>query len=166
MPQDRLNRDEFYARLAALNEEQLKKALWTLYWRGAAPVRQRIEAEISPLPAARRPAAPDPPDPARVLERVRSFTELARSGAYIAGDRRVSPKERSRWRVTFRGLADEARHALAADGSEPADLRCRAASELVTALQGVNSRQSWRSVGHLHQLIRKLPTWPSAQERR
>lgn len=121
MPQDRLNRDEFYARLAVLNEEQLKKALWTLYWRGAAPVRQRIEAEISPLPAARRPGAPDPPDPARVLERVRSFTELARSGAYIAGDRRVSPKERSRWRVTFRGLADEARHALAADRSEPAE---------------------------------------------
>src|SRR6266568_3809912 len=36
---ERMNREDFYARLAALDEERLKKALWNLYWRGAAPVR-------------------------------------------------------------------------------------------------------------------------------
>lgn len=122
MPQQRLNRDEFFARLAPLDEDGLKKALWNLYWRGAAPVRERIEAEISPLPAARRPAnKPALPDPVKVLVEVRSFTELARSGAYIAGNRRVSPKERSGWRFTFGRLADEARRALAAQDSEPAE---------------------------------------------
>lgn len=122
MPQNRLNREEFYARLAALDEEQLKKSLWNLYWRGAAPVRERIEAEISPLPAQRRPGtAAEPPDPGQVLESVRTFTELARAGAYIAGDRRVSPKERSRWRFTFRALAEDARRALATERSEPAE---------------------------------------------
>jgi hypothetical protein len=122
MPQNRLNREEFYAQLAALDEERLKKALWNLYWRAAAPVRERVEAEISPLPAARRPGTKaEPPDPEQVLEQVRSFTALARSGAYIAGDRRVSPKERSRWRFTFRTLADESRRALAAERSEPAE---------------------------------------------
>jgi hypothetical protein len=121
MPQPRMNREEFFARLAPLDEEQLKKGLWNLYWRGAAPVRERIEAEISPLPAARRPPGKALPDPAKVLEDVRSFTELARSGAYIAGNRRVSPKERSGWRFTFGRLANEARRALAAQDSEPAE---------------------------------------------
>jgi len=121
MPQQRMNREEFFARLAPLDEELLKKALWNLYWR-AAPVRERVEAEISPPPAARRPANKAAPlDPAKVLKEVRSFTELARSGAYIAGDRRVSSKERSGWRFTFGRLADDARRALAAQDSEPAE---------------------------------------------
>jgi hypothetical protein len=59
--------------------------------------------------------------PAKVLKEVRSFTELARSGAYIAGDRRVSSKERSGWRFTFGRLADDARRALTAQDSEPAE---------------------------------------------
>ena len=122
MPQNRLNREEFYSRLAVLDEERLKKALWNLYWRGASPVRERIEAEISPLPAARHPRpATEQPDPQQVLAKVRAFTLLARSGAYMAGDRRVSRTERSRWRFTFRGLAEEARRALAAERSEPAE---------------------------------------------
>jgi len=33
--------------------------------------------------------------------------ELAESGAYIAGDRRVSRTERTKWRVTFRRLATD-----------------------------------------------------------
>jgi hypothetical protein len=43
MPAHRMNRDEFYRKLAPLDEERLKKALWTLYWRGSAPMRERIE---------------------------------------------------------------------------------------------------------------------------
>ena len=47
-----------------------------------------------------------------MLSEVSEFVALARSGAYMAGDRRVSPRERSRWRFKFRRLAEEA---LAAD---------------------------------------------------
>jgi hypothetical protein len=43
---DRMNREQFYAAMADLDEQRLRKALWNLYWRGAAPVRERIEAEI------------------------------------------------------------------------------------------------------------------------
>ncbi len=39
--------------------------------------------------------------------------------AYIGGDRRVSPKERSQWRVTFKRLATEARQALAVEDPGP-----------------------------------------------
>jgi hypothetical protein len=122
MPQNRMNREEFYARLSALDEERLKKALWNLYWRGAATLRERIEEETSALPAARRAAStPQHPEPEQVLAKVRAFTGLARAGAYMAGDRRVSRTERSRWRFTFRALADEARRALAADRPGPAE---------------------------------------------
>jgi hypothetical protein len=131
MPQHRMNREEFFARLAPLDEEQLKKGLWNLYWRGAAPVRECVEAEISPLPAAHRTANKAAlPDPAKVLDEVRSFTELARSGAYIAGDRRVSPKERSGWRFTFGRLADDARRALAAQDSDLAEQAVAALADL------------------------------------
>ncbi len=52
---------------------------------------------------------------------VRDFVELAESGAYIAGDRRVSRTERTKWRVTFRRLATEAQSALHATDSGPAE---------------------------------------------
>jgi len=118
---NRMGREEFYARLDALDEARMKKALWTLYWRSAAPIRERIEAEIvldAPIP--RRPAEDGPPDPQQVHDEVRAFIGLARDGAYIAGDRRVSPRERTRWRFTFRRLAADARAALAAPEWAPA----------------------------------------------
>jgi hypothetical protein len=143
MPHNRMNRDEFYSRLAGLDEEQLKKALWNLYWRGAAPMRERIEAELSPVPAARRPATgSELPDPARVLEEVSSFTELARSGAYIAGSRQVSAKERSGWRFTFRRLAEQASRALAAQQSEPAE---QAVATLVSLACSMKDMEYFRS---------------------
>jgi hypothetical protein len=117
---NRMNREEFFAKLAGLDEERLRKALWNLYWRGAVPVRERIEAEIAPAPPASRARPRDEvPDPARVCEEVREFVALARVGSYLSGDRRVSPKERTRWRFTFRRLADEAQAALAAPESRP-----------------------------------------------
>jgi hypothetical protein len=61
------------------------------------------------------------PDPGRLLHEVREFAELARAGAYIGGDRRVSPKERSRWRLTFRRLAADADAARRAPDSAPAE---------------------------------------------
>jgi hypothetical protein len=117
-----MNREEFFAKLAPLDEDRLRKVLWTLYWRGSAPVRERIEGELDPVADARRKrAAAGPPDPARLLHEVREFAELARAGAYMAGDRRVSPKERTRWRVTFRRLAADAEAALRAPDSVPAE---------------------------------------------
>ena len=110
---NRMNRDEFFAKLADLDEDRIKKSLWNLYWRGPAQLRERIESELDPAQdAVRKRAAAAPPDPGAVLWEVRDFAELARAGAYIAGDRRVSPKERTRWRLTFRRLAADALAAL------------------------------------------------------
>ena len=115
MPAQRMNREEFFAKLAPLDEAGLRKALWNLYWRGSAQVRERIEGEIEPAEKARRKqAANQPRDPGLVLMEVQEFVRLARSGAYMGGDRQVSPRERSRWRVTFRQLATDAQAALRA----------------------------------------------------
>src|SRR5262249_456982 len=59
--------------------------------------------------------------PGTVLWEGRDFAELARAGAYIAEDRRVSPKERTRWRLTFRRLAADALAALRHEDSGPAE---------------------------------------------
>jgi hypothetical protein len=115
-----MNREEFFAKLAPLDEDRLRKVLWNLYWRGSATVRERIEGELDPVEHARRKQdAAAPPNPGLVLHQVREFAELARSGAYLAGDRRVSPKERTRWRVTFRRLAADAEAALRAPDPAP-----------------------------------------------
>jgi len=112
MPGNRMSRDEFYAKLSGLDEAQLHKALWTLYWRGSAQVRERIEAQLEPEQAATRRRDPEPPDGAAVLAEVRELATLARKGAYLGGDRRVSTRERSGWRFTFKRLVTEAREAL------------------------------------------------------
>src|SRR2546423_130047 len=122
MPANRMSRDEFFAKLAPLDAEQRGKVLWNLYWRGTAAVRERIEGELDPPERERRKQAADaPPDPGVVLMEVKDFVELAESGAYIAGDRRVSRSERTKWRVTFRRLATEAQSALHAENSSPAE---------------------------------------------
>lgn len=110
---NRMNREEFFGKMAGLDEQRLRKALWNLYWRGNAALRERIEAELDPgtlKPPVRPAIAPD-----AVLAEVRDFVSLARSGAYIGGDRRVSPKARSQWRVTFKRLANDAEAALAVE---------------------------------------------------
>ena len=122
MSPKRMNREEFFAKLSPLDEDRLRKVLWNVYWRGSAQMRERIEGELDPPGQERRKrAASQPEDPDRVLYEVREFAELARAGAYIAGDRRVSPKERTRWRVTFRRLAADAESALRAADAEPAE---------------------------------------------
>ncbi len=109
----RMNREEFFAKLASCDEERLKKSLWNLYWRGSAAMRERIEAEVDPQQRdRRRRIAQGPADPQVVLGEVREFVALARSGAYLAGDRRVSPAERTRWRFTFQRLVADAQGAL------------------------------------------------------
>jgi hypothetical protein len=117
----RMNREEFFAKLADLDDDRIRKAVWNLYWRGSAQMRERIEGELDPAEqTARKRAAAEPPDPDFVLDEVCEFAELARAGAYIAGDRRVSPRERTRWRMTFRRLAADAQAALRSENSGPA----------------------------------------------
>ena len=133
MPANRMNRDEFYAAMAPHDNAGLRKILWTVYWRGNAQLRERIEDELRPQSQPKVKARRESPDPVGVLDEVTTFTELARDGAYMAGDRRVHHTERSRWRHTFRRLAADALAALTASDPGPAqqavakivDLACR-----------------------------------------
>ena len=61
------------------------------------------------------------PDPDLVLDEVTEFVSLARDGAYVYGDRRVSRTERSKWRLTLRSLATQAQSALHAADTGPAE---------------------------------------------
>jgi hypothetical protein len=115
-----MNRDEFYAAMALHDDARLRKVLWTVYWRGNAQLRERIEEELRPQDQPKVKPKNERPDPAAVLAEVTSFTELARGGAYMAGDRRVHHTERSKWRHTFRRLATDALAALAASDPAPA----------------------------------------------
>lgn len=122
MAAHRMNRDQFFEQLALLDEDGLKTALWTLYWRGSAPMRQRIEIQLDPDASTppQQHRERQPPDAATVFDEVRHFVALARSGAYLGGDRRVSPRERTRWRFTFRRLATDAQQALRGDDLDTA----------------------------------------------
>ena len=136
MAADRLNREQFYAALADLDEAGLRKALWTLYWRGSASVRERIQAVIDPTSAAVR-ASDAGVDAGALLSEVTEFADLARSGSYLRGNRSVSSKERTRWRFTFQRLAKATTLALAGDEIAPAasamatliDLACEMRSD-------------------------------------
>jgi hypothetical protein len=137
MPASRMNREEFYAKVSPLDTEQLRTALWTLYWRGTAQVRERIEDALSPLDTPKRKAK-TLPDPDQVLEDVTEFVSLARDGAYMYGDRRVSRTERSKWRLTFRGLATQAQSALHAADTGPAEQAIEQLIGLACEMRGVD----------------------------
>lgn len=113
---DRMNRDQFFAAMSGYDDAPLRKVLWNLYWRGTADVRRRIEAELGVRSAQR----PEPPNPQAVRDEVAEFVELARAGAYLGRDRRVSPTERTRWRFTFKRLATATQQALHASEPTPA----------------------------------------------
>jgi hypothetical protein len=90
-----MNREQFFRVVSELDEDRLRKALWNLYWRGTANVRERIEVELASDGRGRTPRpAKAPVDPEMVRYEVDDFVSLARSGAYMGGDRRVSPGER------------------------------------------------------------------------
>jgi hypothetical protein len=115
-----MNRDEFFAALAPHDDVSLRKILWTVYWRGNAQLRERIEDELRPQDRPKVAPRKKLPDPIDVLAEVTTFAELARGGAYMAGDRRVHHTERSKWRLTFRRLVADALAALAASDPAPA----------------------------------------------
>ena len=143
MAPGRLSREEFFDKLTEMEEKDLRKALWTLYWRGGAPLRARIESVIDPHSTAERGRVEKaPPDPQLVLEEVNQFASLARSGSYLAGDRRVSPKERSRWRHTFRRLSGEAQDALRGEDVETA---AAAVAAMIDLADETRARDYFRS---------------------
>ena len=90
-----MDREQFFARLADLDEGRLKKALWNLYWRGTATVRQRIEAELEPDGRRPRRKEPEATDPEGTLDEVRQFVAgepgRVHTSPAIVG---VSPRER------------------------------------------------------------------------
>jgi hypothetical protein len=128
MSANRMNRDEFYTAMAPNDDAQLRKILWTLYWRGNAQLRERIEDELRPPQQPKVQQKKELPDPDAVLREVSTFVQLAKDGAYMAGDRRVHRTERSRWRLTFRRLVSDSLAALHADDPRPAQ---QAVAELV-----------------------------------
>lgn len=142
MPANRMNRDEFYTAMAPCDDTRLRKLLWTLYWRGNAQVRERIEGELRPPEQPRIKPGNERPDPGAVLDEVTAFVKLARDGAYMAGDRRVHHTERSRWRLTFRRLAGDALAALHAEDPGPAQL---AVAEIVDLACEVKSYDYFHS---------------------
>ncbi len=109
-----MHREQFHSRLAELDRTQVNTVLATVYWRGPAAIRQRIEAALEAAETGTRPTPSTPPkvDPAQIRAEVEEFVALARSGAYMGRDRRVSPSERTRWRFTFARLAADAQRAL------------------------------------------------------
>jgi len=116
MSANRMNRDEFYTALAPSDDARIRKVLWTLYWRGNAQLRERIEDELRSPEQPKAKPGKELPDPDTVLDEVTTFVRLATDGAYMAGDRRVHRTERSKWRLTFRRLAGDALAALRHDG--------------------------------------------------
>ncbi len=132
-----MNREQFFRLVSGLDENSLRKALWNLYWRGTANVRERIEVELQNDGRARPPrGVKEPADPETVRDEVDDFVALARSGAYLAGDRRVSPRERSRWRFTFKRLAAEAQDALRAEDAGPAASALEQLIDLACEVEG------------------------------
>jgi hypothetical protein len=121
MAADRLSKDEFYAKVGDLDEERLRKALWNVYWRGSAQVRERIEDQITPETTRPKPSD-GPPAPERILRDVREFCALAYKGAFIGAPAKgMNPRRRSQWRHEFRRhykAADEAMTAGSDAGAE------------------------------------------------
>jgi hypothetical protein len=136
MPANRMNRDEFYAAMAPSDDARLRKILWTVYWRGTAQLRERIEEELRPPEQPKVRPKKELPNPDAVLSEVTRFAGLARDGAYMYGDRRVHHTERSKWRLTFRRVAGDALAALQADEPGPAQQAVAEIVDLACELKG------------------------------
>jgi hypothetical protein len=142
MPANRMNRDEFYTAMAPCDDANLRKVLWTLYWRGNAQLRERIEDELRSPEQPKVKPKKELPDPGAILNEVTTFVGLAKDGAYMAGDRRVHHTERSKWRLTFRRLAGDALAALHAEDPGPAQ---QAVAEMVDLARDMKSYDYFHS---------------------
>lgn len=142
MPANRMNHDEFYTAMAPSDDARLRKILWTLYWRGNAQFRERIEDELRSSDQPKAKPRKELPAPDTVLDEVTTFVKLARDGAYMAGDRRVHRTERSGWRLTFRRLVGDALAALQAGDPGPSQ---QAVAEMVDLARDMKSYDYFHS---------------------
>ena len=131
-----MDREGFYAAMAPHDDARLRKILWTVYWRGNAQLRERIEDELRSQDQPKVKPKKELPDPIDVLAEMTTFVKLATDGAYMAGDRRVHHTERSKWRHTFRRLAADALTALAAGDPVPAQHAVAKMVDLACAMKG------------------------------
>jgi hypothetical protein len=132
----RMNRAELFEQLSPLSAERLREIVWTVYWRGSADVRERIEEALAP-PSARPKTGRDAKiDAGALLAEVERFVALARSGAYLGGTREVHRTERSKWRVTFRRLIDDASRAVSAGDLDCGRRALEALIDLACECQG------------------------------
>jgi hypothetical protein len=60
---DRMDREQFFARLGALDEERLKKALWNLHWRGTATSANASRPSLTPMARVHDERSPSQPIP-------------------------------------------------------------------------------------------------------
>src|SRR5206468_5197786 len=75
---NRMGREQFFRVMSGLDEDRLRKALWNLYWRGTASVRERIEVELAHDGRGRPPRPAKPPvDPETVRFEVDDVVSLA-----------------------------------------------------------------------------------------
>ena len=96
MRANRMNRDEFYAAMAPNDDARLRKILWTLYWRGNAQLRERIEDELRSPEQPKVKPKKKLPDPDTVLAEVTTFVKLAKDGASHGRGPPGAPTQRSR----------------------------------------------------------------------
>lgn len=112
MALERMNREQFLAKVGTIPQDRLPLVLWNLYWRGPAAFRERIEAELQPPAPGKSMTSEGGASAAAlgsvVLNEVSDFVRTARSGAYLGGSRLVSKKDRAQWRVIFRRLVNDA----------------------------------------------------------
>jgi hypothetical protein len=80
---NRMNRDEFNAAMARHDDACLRKILWTVYWRGNAQLRERIEDELRPQDQPKVKPDKELPDPAGVLDEVTTFVGLAKAATLV-----------------------------------------------------------------------------------
>ena len=74
-----MNREQFFRVVSDLDEDRLRKALWNLYWRGTANVRERIEVELASDGRGRPPRPAEAPvDPETVRYEVDDFVSPKR----------------------------------------------------------------------------------------
>lgn len=126
----KFDRTQFFRTTSGFDRDDLEKMLWTLYWRGDARTRERVEELIDPSQVT--VTAPTPPSAEVVRRNVKEFAALARAGAYLARDRRVSPKERTRWRFTYKDHFAQSFAALSAGTGEEIRPAVEAVSTLIT----------------------------------
>jgi hypothetical protein len=83
-----MDREQFFAKLGALDEDRVKKVLWNLYWRGSAPMRERVHPACpGPRRSARIGGVDQPPDAVWVNDRVRPRrSPIAGDGLFATGD--------------------------------------------------------------------------------